>query len=99
AAKLSISMGGPQIVGFNYPTLGYESVGQMYDAFSADERSQIVGFFDFVQGPGTTSRRVLALQARDFTTFAALYNGPGQAAKYGSLMQGLFDTFDRLRPA
>jgi uncharacterized protein YraI len=99
AAKLSISMGGPQIVGFNYPTLGYESVGQMYDAFTSDERNQIVGFFDFVQGPGSNSRRVLALQARDFTTFAALYNGPGQAAKYGSLIQGLFDTFERIKPA
>lgn len=99
AAKLSISMGGPQIVGFNYAALGYESVHQMYDAFSAGERQQIVGFFDFVQGPSRDSRRVLALQALDFTTFASLYNGPGQAAKYGSLMQTVFDTFRRLRPA
>jgi hypothetical protein len=99
AAKLSISMGGPQIVGFNYPTLGYESVHQMFDAFSASERNQIVGFFDFVQGASRDSRRVLALQAGDFTTFASLYNGPGQAAKYGSLMQGVFDAFQRLKPA
>jgi hypothetical protein len=99
AAKLSISMGGPQIVGFNYASLGYESVLQMYDAFSSGDRPQIIGFFDFVQGPGRDSRRVLALQAGDFTTFASLYNGPGQAAKYGSLMQGLFDTFRRLQPA
>jgi hypothetical protein len=99
AAKLSISMGGPQIVGFNFATLGYESVHQMFDAFSADERNHILGFFDFVQGPSTDSRRVMALQAGDFTTFAAMYNGPGQAAKYGSLMQGLFDTFKRLKPA
>jgi hypothetical protein len=99
AAKLSISMGGPQIVGFNCPTLGFESVHQMFDAFSASERNQIVGFFDFVQGPSRASRRVLALQAGDFTTFASMYNGPGQAAKYGSLMQGLFDTFKRLTPA
>jgi hypothetical protein len=99
AAKLSISMGGPQIMGFNYAALGYESVHQMYDAFSAGDRQQIVGFFDFMQGPSRDSRRVLALQSGDFTTFAALYNGPGQAAKYGSLMQGVFDTFRRLRPA
>ncbi|MCC7358509.1 MAG: DUF3380 domain-containing protein [Anaerolineales bacterium] len=98
AAKLSISMGGPQIVGFNYPTLGYESVHQMFDAFSSGERQQIIGFFDFVQGAGRDSRRVLALQAGDFTTFASLYNGPGQAAKYGSLMQSVFDTFRRLKP-
>lgn len=99
AAKLSISMGGPQIVGFNYAALGFESVHQMYDAFSSSERHQIIGFFDFVQGPGRDSRRVLALQSGDFTTFAAMYNGPGQAARYGSLMQGVFDTFKRLQPA
>jgi hypothetical protein len=99
AAKLSISMGGPQIVGFNYTTLGFESVHQMYDAFSANERNQIIGFFDFVQGPSRDSRRVLALQAGDFTTFASMYNGPGQAARYGSLMEGLFNTYKRLKPA
>jgi hypothetical protein len=99
AAKLSISMGGPQIVGFNYAGLGYESVHQMFDAFTSGDRPQIIGFFDFVQGPGRDSRRVLALQAGDFTTFASLYNGPGQAAKYGSLMQSVFDTFRRLKPA
>ncbi len=99
AAKLSISMGGPQIVGFNYAALGYESVHQMYDAFTAGDRQQIIGFFDFVQGPSRDSRRVLALQTGDFTSFASLYNGPGQAAKYGSLMHGVFDTFRRLKPA
>ena len=99
AAKLSISMGGPQIVGFNFATLGYESVQQMFDAFSANERNQIVGLFNFVKGPGANSRRVQALQAQDFVTFASLYNGPGQAAQYGSLMHSLFDAFQRLRPA
>ncbi len=97
AAKLSISMGGPQIVGFNYATLGFESVHQMYDAFSAGERHQIIGFFDFVQGTGATSRRVQALQQQDFTTFASLYNGPGQAAKYGSQISSLCETFKRLQ--
>ncbi|MGH2522493.1 MAG: N-acetylmuramidase domain-containing protein, partial [Anaerolineales bacterium] len=98
AAKSSISMGGPQIMGFNYPTLGFESVQQMFDAFSASERNQIVGFFDFVQGPSANSRRVLALQAQDFETFASMYNGPGQAAKYGSLIKNVYDTFHKLKP-
>jgi len=99
AAKLSISMGGPQIMGFNYGSLGYESVQQMFEAFSANERNQVIGFFDFVQGPSTSSRRVLALQAQDFNTFAAMYNGPGQASKYGSIIRGIFDTFHKLKPA
>jgi hypothetical protein len=99
AAKSSISMGGPQIMGFNHASLGFESVQQMFDAFAANERNQIIGFFDFVQGPGMTSRRVLALQDKDFETFASMYNGPGQAAKYGGLIRTVFDTFHTLKPA
>jgi hypothetical protein len=97
AAKLSISMGGPQIMGFNYAACGYESVHQMFDAFSSSERHQIIGFFDFVQGPSTNSRRVIALQNKDFTTFASLYNGPGQATRYGSLIKSVFDAFLKMR--
>ena len=37
AAKLSISMGLPQIMGFNYRSVGYESVDAMFDAFSRDD--------------------------------------------------------------
>src|SRR5690606_24417407 len=37
AAKLSISMGAPQIMGFNYTTLGYGSVEEMFEAFSTSE--------------------------------------------------------------
>lgn len=97
AAKSSISMGGPQIMGFNYAALGFESVQQMFDAFAASERNQIVGFFDFVQGPTPNSRRVIAMQQQDFDTFAAMYNGPGQAAKYGGLIRGTVAAFHRLK--
>jgi hypothetical protein len=99
SAKLSISMGGPQIMGFNYSTVGYESVNQMFEAFAASERDQVIGFFDFVQGPSSNSRRILALQAQDFNAFASLYNGPGQASKYGSIIRSVFDTFHKLKPA
>jgi uncharacterized protein YraI len=97
AAKKSISMGGPQIMGFNFSTLGYESVQQMFTAFSASEAHQIIGFFNFVQGPATDTRRMLALQRLDFDSFAALYNGPGQAALYGEIIRNLFDAYRRLR--
>lgn len=97
AAKLSISMGGPQIMGFNHHALGFESVHQMFDAFNSSEENQIIGFFDFVRGPGTDVRRITALKRRDFETFASLYNGPGQAATYASIIGALFETFERLR--
>jgi hypothetical protein len=98
AAKLSISMGGPQILGSNYGEAGFESVEQMYDAFASGERRQIVAFFDFLQGPATHPPKVLALQQRDFIRFAQLYNGPGNAAEYGARIAGCFDAFQRLRP-
>jgi hypothetical protein len=99
AAKMSISLGAPQIMGFNYASCGYESVHEMFAAFSAGERAQIIAFFDFVQGPGESSRSVIALQTQDFNAFAARYNGPGQAAKYGSLIRTAYDAFQQMRAA
>ena len=98
AALLSISMGAPQIMGFNHQIVGYDSVEAMFEAFSLSERAQLLGFFDFVCGPRANPRRLLALQEQDFETFAALYNGPGQAAQYGSLLQSALETFKRLSP-
>jgi hypothetical protein len=98
AAKRSISMGGPQILGSNYADTGFESVQEMFDAFSGSEQRQIIGFFDFLQGTETHPRKVLALQSKDFVRFAELYNGPGNAAEYGSRISGTYDTFKRLRP-
>ena len=97
AAKLSISMGGAQIMGFNHATLGYDTVQQMFDAFSASERDQILGFFAFIRGRTAESKRIAALQALDFVAFARLYNGPGQAVQYGAAIQSAYDTFYRLR--
>lgn len=93
AAKFSISMGGPQIMGFNYATTGFESVHQMFDAFGQGNRGQIMGFFNFVQGGIPNSQRLVALQTLDFEKFAGLYNGPGQAARYATLIQGAYDRF------
>ena len=97
AAKLSISMGSAQIMGFNYATLGFGSVQQMFDAFSTSERDQIIGFFAFIRGRTSASKRIAALQAMDFVAFARMYNGPGQAAHYGNLIRSAYDTFYRLR--
>jgi hypothetical protein len=97
AAKLSISMGAPQIMGFNYTTVGYESVHQMFEAFSSNVRNQILGFFDFIKGPASTSARLQALQRDDFDTFAALYNGSGQAALYSGLIENRVEMFHQLR--
>jgi hypothetical protein len=98
AAKLSISMGLPQIMGFNFATIGYASAQEMFEAFSTSERAQLLGFFDFVCGPSANPQRQIALQEGNFEAFATRYNGPGQAAKYGSLLREAFTAFQALHP-
>ena len=95
AAHLSISMGGPQIMGFNYAAVGYTSVQQMFDAFVASERNQVVGFFNFVRSRG--EKVVQMLQSSDFEGFATIYNGHGQATAYGSLIRQTYEAYRRLR--
>jgi len=96
-AMQSISMGGPQIMGFNHSAIGYESVGEMFDRFQADIRYHILGLFDFLKGPGTTSPMLEALRREKFEDFASRYNGPGQAAIYGERIATYYERFRALR--
>ena len=98
AARMSISMGAPQIMGFNYSTIGYSTVNDMYAAFTGSERDQVIGFFDFVQGVLPESGAVKALQALDYKAFATSYNGSGQADYYANLMKTANDAFTALQP-
>jgi predicted flap endonuclease-1-like 5' DNA nuclease len=97
AAKCSISMGGPQIMGFNHAELGYGTVQKLFDAFAKSEGEQVAGFFNFVRSRG--AQTIQALQNSDFTGFARIYNGPGQATTYGDLMRQAHETYQQLRSA
>ena len=92
AARESISMGLPQIMGFNAVSVGYPQADAMFEAFASSEARQIFGFFDFVRGRGGIS----PLRRRDYATFAGIYNGPGQATVYAGIIQERADLFDRL---
>ena len=96
AAMRSISMGGPQIMGFNHARIGYDSVLQMFEAFNSNIRYQTLGLFDFIQGPGSVSAMVIALQRKKFEQFATEYNGPGQAAVYAGLIEQHYEIFNNL---
>ena len=87
AAKRSISMGAPQILGSNFARIGYDSVLEMFDAFSSGLRPQIIGLFDFIKGPGTGSPLLEALRRGRFADFAAGYNGPAMAAQYAARLE------------
>lgn len=98
-AKRSISMGAPQIMGFNCAAIGYDTVQAMFDAFSAGEQAQLIGFFDFVRGASGDGPAVQVLQSQDFTAFATQYNGSGQAAAYAARMADAYNALQRLRSA
>lgn len=96
AAKNSISMGAPQIMGFNSAVIGYASVQDMFTAFTRSDRDQVIGFFDFVNNVLPGGGAVGHLRRKDFTAFATVYNGSGQAAYYGNLMKNGYDAFNQL---
>lgn len=90
----SISMGMPQIMGFNHQTIGYESVKKMFDSFSRNEKNQIIGLFDFINC--ADSKMIRFLRRRDFAAFARLYNGPGQAPVYAGRIKTYCQEFKEL---
>jgi hypothetical protein len=85
-----ISIGGPQIMGFNFATAGFASPRALYDAFQASEGAQVRGFFAFSQRVGTPGQAIGALRGRDWATFARLYNGAGNVATYAALLQSAY---------
>lgn len=96
AAMLSISMGAPQIMGFNFKRLGYETVQAMFAKFASSAHAQILGVFDFVKGAGANSPALMALQNGDYLTFASFYNGTANAPVYSERMARYKSIFDRL---
>ena len=86
-----ISMGGPQIMGFNYSAAGFRSPREMYDAFQASEGAQVQGFFAFCQHQGAPGEIIGALQHHDWRTFARDYNGSGNEITYAGLIQTAYN--------
>ena len=80
AALNSISMGSPQIMGFNSAKVGFDTVQEMFAAFVHDERAHVLGLFDFIR---SDHRMVRYLRTGDYTGFAGIYNGGGQKDYYG----------------
>lgn len=91
-ALFSISMGAPQVMGFNYKRLGYNTVQDMFTAFTLSPRAQLVAIFDFVRG--TTA--LDALRSGDYLTFARAYNGPGNAQTYANIISTYKARFESL---
>lgn len=74
AALASASWGAFQILGSNFEAAGYPSVQAFVYASCQSEDEQLFGFCSFVKSNSGMHR---ALKAKDWATFARLYNGPG----------------------
>lgn len=74
AAMESTSIGLPQIMGFHWKRLGYESVGALWDDFKSGLAAQIVGLIRFIE---TDPKLLAAFRSHDFPTMARCYNGSG----------------------
>ena len=96
AAMQSISMGAPQIMGFNHAAIGYGSAKEMFDRFVADERYHVLALFDFVKGGAPSSRMLDALRGGDYDRFATFYNGSGQAPAYGARIRAAAAAFEQI---
>jgi uncharacterized protein YraI len=93
AAILSISMGAPQIMGFHFERIGYQSKVEMFDAFAGSIQGQINGLFDFF-----SPKMLQYLKDLDFEDFAGMYNGKGQKKVYGDKIQKHYAAFKKMMP-
>jgi hypothetical protein len=77
-ARKSASWGLPQIMGYHYSNIGFDSVNDMVASFEVSERNQLLGFCNFILGKAD-SRLLPALRSKDWLGFAKAYNGPSQS--------------------
>jgi len=88
----SASWGAMQIMGYHWKALGYTSI----QAFVNDmytEQGQLNAFVKFIKAD---KRLVKALQEKDWTTFARIYNGPTyQKNNYDQKMKKAYEQFSR----
>ncbi len=87
AAIKSTSIGAPQVMGYNYKKLGYETPEQMFVSMN-DPIGQVEVLHRFVE---TNPKLKKALQSHDFKTAARIYNGPGQKDHYANLLQTTYN--------
>jgi len=72
AARMSASYGKFQIMGFNFPLCGFNSIDDFYDAMQTGEFEQLNAFCEYVKHTGLD----VELQNHNWTAFATKYNGP-----------------------
>lgn len=80
AAFKSASWGLFQVMGFNFAACGFASVDEMVASMAQGEGDQLMAFVHFC----LTNKLDDALRARDWSTFAAGYNGSAAVKDYSA---------------
>jgi len=96
AAMKSVSLGLPQVMGFNFAMIGYDEIGKMFENFKKDIRYHLFALFDFCK---VKTKRIEYLKNLDFTAFANEYNGSKHPQVYGAKMKEFFDAFKSISKA
>ena len=76
-ADQSCSWGQFQIMGFHWQALGYDSIANFVSAMHRSEADQLDALCRFIEADAALHK---ALKARNWATFARLYNGPAYKA-------------------
>ncbi len=92
-AIFSISLGAPQVMGFNYKIIGYASPEEMFEYFCKDIRYHLLALFDFCK---YKEARIKYLQDKDFYSFAKEYNGTTAPKAYEERIREYYDIFKNL---
>jgi hypothetical protein len=74
AAMKSTSIGMMQVMGFHYDTLGFKTVGEMWDFAKQSEANQVELAIRFIKA---NPKLDAALKNKDWPTVAFYYNGSG----------------------
>lgn len=72
SAMLATSIGLMQIMGFNYASMSYKTVDEMWDDFKKGEYQQVLGGAKFIKNNASL---YIALKGKDWAKVAYYYNG------------------------
>jgi hypothetical protein len=97
AALKSASWGRFQIMGMNHAAAGHATVADFVNAMMTSEARHLESFVAFVQASAPMNR---ALRAKDWATFARLYNGPDfKQNEYDTRMANAYAKFSTAQAA
>lgn len=89
AALQSASWGAFQLMGFHYRRLGYASPQDMVRDMQTAS-GQLAAFVRFIKAD---PRLLAAIRAKDWRTFASVYNGPGQVDAYAAKIEAACERY------